>query len=187
MSCHATPSNIVRPVRWKARTQRPGWESRWGGEEVARTAGGASVSVSAAAGVQGDVHPAYAGKLIQRGAVGGRRAVGEPCLCPFFIVSTKAIFHCAMLCHFVSHIWLGFIWLFCCTGWWMNPELWPLVFSPCAEARVGGKVGARGSSQNGVGEGSKLYLCASDCGGHTGTGRCTPGLRRQGKPSKYTG
>lgn len=43
-------------------------------------------------------------------------------------------------------------------------------------------MGVRGSSQNDDSEDVKLYLCASDCGGHTG--RCTPGLCRQAKASK---
>lgn len=46
---------FVLPV---ARLNRPGWEARWGDEEPARAGGAVSVS---APGVQGDVHPAYAG------------------------------------------------------------------------------------------------------------------------------
>lgn len=52
-----------RPTaRYIARTQRPGWEARWGGEEAARIGGDTpSAAGTATAAVQGDVHPAYAG------------------------------------------------------------------------------------------------------------------------------
>lgn len=45
-----------------ARSKRPGWEARWGDEEVARAEGAATAGGAVSVGEQGDVHPAYTGK-----------------------------------------------------------------------------------------------------------------------------
>ncbi|CAM9414207.1 unnamed protein product [Ectocarpus fasciculatus] len=59
----APVGGAVHPA-YAARAQRPGWEERWGGEEVARAEGDA---VAAAAGNLGDVHPAYAARAQRPG------------------------------------------------------------------------------------------------------------------------
>lgn len=69
-----TYRSLFHPVIAPARSQRPGWEARWGSEEPARVASttAASTSSAQAAGapaaqassvVLADAHPAYAARL----------------------------------------------------------------------------------------------------------------------------
>lgn len=66
-----------------ARTQRPGWEARWGSEEATRTGEDNTPSAGTIA-VEGDVHPAYAGRgrvlIPLRGLTGWRaqNMIGVP-------------------------------------------------------------------------------------------------------------
>lgn len=68
--------------------------------------------MSAAAGeVQGDVHPAYAGRyssnLIHASGFGGRRAVDEPRLRPFVDPLSHGYLPLFMPCVVVSHAMVG--------------------------------------------------------------------------------
>lgn len=55
-------------IRSTARFQRPGWEARWGPEEVVRTKTEAIEDTQAVGRV--DVHPAYAGGILWNVSVG---------------------------------------------------------------------------------------------------------------------